>query len=202
MDARGVQRLRQPCRAPRVKHLELRGVAVARVGTRAGGTRSVTVVSSSGQRPKDRYFTLRGNALKRWVRIHLWVYRTTRGRLLAKMRGMPTLLLTTTGRRSGRRHTVPLPYFTDGAGKVVIGSFAGSDRHPAWVLNVIADPVVDVQDRGDTYPGRAELVTGEERAALWADLVERSPWYADYQQQTSREIPLVRITDARAHSHG
>ncbi|MBV8950440.1 MAG: nitroreductase family deazaflavin-dependent oxidoreductase [Actinobacteria bacterium] len=154
-------------------------------------------MSSSQPRQKDRYFTLRGNALKRWVRIHLWVYRATRGRLLGKMRGMPTLLLTTTGRRSGRRHTVPLPYFTDGVGKVVIGSFAGSDTHPAWVVNVKADAAVEVQDRGDVYPGRAEIVTGDERTALWADLVQRSPWYADYQQQTAREIPLVRITDAR-----
>ena len=145
---------------------------------------------------KDRYFTLRGDNLKRWVRIHLWVYRKTRGRLLATMRGMPTLLLTTTGRRTGRQHTVPLPYFTDGRGKVVIGSFAGDDRHPAWVHNVIANPTVEVQDRADVYTGHAEVVSGDERAALWADLVQRSPWYADYQQRTAREIPLVRITHA------
>jgi deazaflavin-dependent oxidoreductase (nitroreductase family) len=151
---------------------------------------------STPEKGKDRYFTLRGTALRRWVRIHLWVYRRTRGRLLAKMRGMPTLLLTTTGRRTGRPHTVPLPYFSDGWGKVVIGSFAGSDKHPAWVLNVIADPTVQVQDRAEVCTGRAEIVTGDERAALWADLVQRSPWYADYQQQTSREIPLVRITNA------
>jgi deazaflavin-dependent oxidoreductase (nitroreductase family) len=64
------------------------------------------------------------------------------------------------------------------------------------VLNVLTDPRVQVQDRADVYPGRAEIVTGDERATLWADLVQRSPWYADYQQQTSREIPLVRITNA------
>ena len=149
--------------------------------------------------PRDRYFTLRGDALKRWVRIHLWVYRKTRGRLLSKMRGMPTLLLTTTGRRSGRRHTVPLPYFEAGLGKVVIGSFAGGDKNPAWVLNLVADATVEVQDRGDIYRGRAEVVTGDERAELWNGLVERSPWYADYQARTSREIPLVRITRAEAN---
>lgn len=153
-------------------------------------------MSLLGRQPTDRYFTLRGNALKRWVRIHLWLYRRSNGRLLAKMRGMPTLLLTTTGRRSGRHHTVPLPYFEDGRGKVVIGSFAGSDHNPAWVLNIGADPDIEVQDRGETYRGRAEILTGDERAALWSDLVARSPWYADYQQQTAREIPLVRITRA------
>src|SRR5438067_546245 len=111
---------------------------------------TLTVVSTPDP-PRDRYFTLRGDALKRWVRIHLWVYRKTRGRLLSKMRGMPTVLLTTTGRRSGRRHTVPLPYFEDGKGKVVIGSFAGGDKNPAWVLNLVANPAVEVQDRGDVY---------------------------------------------------
>src|SRR5438477_6097997 len=108
---------------------------------RAGTPRSVTRVSTA-EPPRDRYFTLRGNALKRWVRIHLWVYRRTRGRLLYKMRGMPTLLLTTTGRRTGRHHTVPLPYFDDTHGKVVIGSFAGGDHDPAWVLNITANPAV------------------------------------------------------------
>ena len=143
--------------------------------------------------PKDNWFTLRGKPLKAWVRIHLWVYRRTGGRVLYNMRKMPTVLLTTTGRKSGRRHTVPLPYLRDGADPVVVGSWAGNERHPAWVLNLQADPRVTVQDRTDVYPARARVLTGIDRAPVWDRLVERSPWYADYQRQTTREIPLVRL---------
>jgi deazaflavin-dependent oxidoreductase (nitroreductase family) len=143
--------------------------------------------------PKDRYFTPRGKALQRWVKFHVWVYRRTGGRVLYRMRKMPTVLLTTTGRKSGRSHTVPLPYMGDGEAAVVVGSFAGNERDPAWVLNLRADPRVTVQDRSDTYPARAEVLTGVERSAVWDRLVARSPWYADYQTQTAREIPLVRL---------
>jgi deazaflavin-dependent oxidoreductase (nitroreductase family) len=159
-------------------------------------------MSSRNGRPKH-YLTLRGRTLRYWVRIHLWVYRTTKGRVLYKMRGMPSLLLTTTGRRSGRAHIVPLPYLREpagGAGKIVVGSFAGSDHDPAWVLNLRADPAVGVQDRGDVYAGRATVLAGDERAGTWARLVETSPWYASYQAATSREIPLVRLD--RAETRG
>jgi deazaflavin-dependent oxidoreductase (nitroreductase family) len=150
----------------------------------------------------QHWFTPRGKVLKAWVAIHLWLYRRSRGRLLYRMRGMPTLLLTTTGRRSGRRHTVPLPYLVDpvtgdpagGDAKVVVGSFAGSDRHPAWVLNLLATPEVGVVDRADEYPARAEVLGGDHRSTVWAVLVAKHPWYADYQAATAREIPLVRVT--------
>jgi len=153
-------------------------------------------------RPKGRYFTPRGRTLQAWVKIHLRLYRRSRGRLLYRMRGMPTMLLTTTGRRSGRAHTVPLPYFVDpvaadpagGPAKVVVGSFAGSDHHPAWALNIIASPAVDVLDRGEQYAATAEVLSGEHRGAVWAALIAASPWYADYQTRTPREIPLIRIT--------
>ncbi|HEY7135251.1 MAG TPA: nitroreductase/quinone reductase family protein [Acidimicrobiia bacterium] len=142
-----------------------------------------------------RYLTLRGTPLRYWVRIHIWVYRTTHGRALYRMRGMPSLLLTTTGRRSGRAHTVPLPYFTDadGSGKVVVGSFAGSDHDPAWVLNLRGDPSVRIQDRAEVYPARATVLERETRAPVWERVVAAAPWYANYQTATSREIPLVRL---------
>ena len=95
--------------------------------------------SSSTPRPSKGWFTPRGRVLRAWVRVHLWLYRRSRGKVLYRMRGMPTLLLTTTGRRSGNRHTVPLPYLVDpvasdpagGDAKVVVGSFAGGPRDPA-----------------------------------------------------------------------
>ncbi len=163
--------------------------------TPRGTTREIRRMSAPGKRAKPN-LTLRGTPLRYWVRIHLWVYRTTKGRVLYKMRGMPSLLLTTTGRRTGRKHTVPLPYLRDpggGEGKIVVGSFAGSDHDPAWVLNLRADPAVEVRDRDDVYAGRDTVLAGEQRATTWSRLVERSPWYASYQERTSREIPLVRV---------
>jgi len=137
-----------------------------------------------------------GQALKAWTRIHRWVYRRTNGRVLSRMRGKPTLLLTTTGRRSGQSHTVPLPYLADGDTMIVVGSASGAERHPAWVLNLIADPRVTVQYLADSGPAQAKILVGGERAAMWERINVEAPWYAGYQQRTSREIPLVRLTRA------
>ena len=136
--------------------------------------------------------------LKAWTRFHRWAYRRTNGKVLSRMRGKPTLLLTTTGRRTGRLHTVPLPYFADGDTMIVVGSASGAERHPAWVLNLIANPRVTVQYLADSGPAQAEVLDGDERKAMWARITAEAPWYAGYQQLTSREIPLVRLTRAQS----
>jgi deazaflavin-dependent oxidoreductase (nitroreductase family) len=109
---------------------------------------------------------------------------------------MPTLLLTTVGRRTGQAHTVPLPYLRDEGRSVVVASFAGNPKHPAWYLNLAAEPAVTVQDGPTVSRAVATTAAGEERTRLWDTLVARYPWYADYQQQTEREIPLVILTPA------
>ena len=134
--------------------------------------------------------------LKAWTRFHRWAYRRTNGKVLSRMRGKPTLLLTTTGRRTGRLHTVPLPYFADGDTMIVVGSASGAERHPAWVLNLMANPRVTVQYLADSGPAQAEVLDGDERKAMWERITAEAPWYADYQQRTSREIPLIRLTRA------
>jgi deazaflavin-dependent oxidoreductase (nitroreductase family) len=133
-------------------------------------------------------------ALKAWTRFHRWVYQRTNGRVLSRMRGKPTLLLTTTGRRTGRLHTVPLPYLADGDAMIVVGSASGAGRHPAWVLNLIANPRVTVQYLADSRPADAEILAGGERTAMWERISVEAPWYTGYQQRTSREIPLIRLT--------
>jgi deazaflavin-dependent oxidoreductase (nitroreductase family) len=135
--------------------------------------------------------------LKAWTRFHRWAYRRTDGRVLSRMRGKPTLLLTTTGRRTGRLHTVPLPYFADGDTMIVVGSASGAERHPAWVLNLIANPRVTVQYLADSGPAQAEILAGGERTAMWERINAEAPWYAGYQQRTSREVPLIRLTRAQ-----
>ena len=137
-------------------------------------------------------------ALKAWTRFHRWAYRRTDGKVLSRMRGKPTLLLTTTGRRTGRLHTVPLPYYPDGDKMIVVGSDSGAERHPAWVLNLIANPRVTVQYLADSGPAQAEVLDGDERKAMWERITAEAPWYAGYQQRTSREIPHIRLPPAQS----
>ena len=104
---------------------------------------------------------------------------------------MPSLLLTTVGRRSGEKRTSPLIYGTAGAAYVVIGSKGGADTQPNWYLNLRADPVVEVQVAKERFPARARVATGKERAQLWEQMVQVFPPYREYQKKTKREIPVV-----------
>lgn len=114
---------------------------------------------------------------------------------------MDFILLRTIGRRSGRVHKVPLPIWRDPSGcPVVVASFAGEPQHPAWFLNLCdraANPAVLCRLRDESYWSRPEVPEGEERALLWAQLIEDRAWYADYQARTSRLIPLVRLPKSR-----
>ena len=107
---------------------------------------------------------------------------------------MPCILLRTVGRRSGKPHTVCLSYLPDGDSMVVVGSFGGADRHPAWYHNVLANPEVTVQNRGRVFTATAETLTGAEREAVWEARIAGAPRYARYQERTDREIPLVRLS--------
>jgi deazaflavin-dependent oxidoreductase (nitroreductase family) len=103
----------------------------------------------------------------------------------------PTLLLTTTGRKSGRQLTMPLIYGQDGDRYVVVASKGGDPKHPAWYLNLQDNPQVDVQVVRDTFAAVARTATGEERARLWEMMSKIYPPYPSYQQRTDREIPVV-----------
>jgi deazaflavin-dependent oxidoreductase (nitroreductase family) len=121
-------------------------------------------------------------------RVLFWLTRGTVGRRLV---GNDVLLLTTVGRRSGHRHTVPLLYLTDGDRLVVIASYGGRDRHPDWYLNLAADPAVVAQVRGSRLVMRARTATPEERASWWPRVVAAYDGYRGYQSRTSRQIPVV-----------
>ncbi|MFI6500704.1 nitroreductase/quinone reductase family protein [Nonomuraea typhae] len=121
-------------------------------------------------------------------------FRASKGQVGAPFEGARLLLLTTTGARSGGRHTVPLGYLPDGGAQVlVIASANGAPNHPAWYHNLLANPVVTVEDGIFTYEAQATALEGEERAAAWARAVEADPAWADYQARTSREIPVVSL---------
>ncbi len=105
--------------------------------------------------------------------------------------GMGTLVLVTTGRRSGERRERPLYYMRDGDRFVVVASNAGDERDPAWWLNLQADPEADVRTSSGTVPVRAREVTDEERARLWPELVRRFAGFARYVERTARRVPVI-----------
>lgn len=137
-----------------------------------------------------------------WItRLQVFAYQRSRGRIGARAAGMRHLLLRTVGRRSGRLLTVCLPYWCDPQGqRVVVASYAGAPRHPAWFHNLAdaqANPEVWVRDGARCSWCRAEVPKGGERDALWAELISDRPFYADYQARTARRIPLVRLVHLR-----
>jgi deazaflavin-dependent oxidoreductase (nitroreductase family) len=111
---------------------------------------------------------------------------------------MRILLLTTTGRKTGQARTAPLPYFSYEGRTLVVGSFAGGDKHPAWFLNLTSEPAVTMQIGRAVTAATAVELSGPERDRLWAQLVADWPRYALYQQGTPRTIPLVELIPQRA----
>ena len=101
--------------------------------------------------------------------------------------GRPVLLLTTTGAQSGQLRLAPLVYTRDGEHHVILGSKGGAPTHPAWYLNLLANPVVTVEVDGETFTARARVTEGEERERL----IALNPQFNDVQTRTSRVIPVV-----------
>ena len=130
--------------------------------------------------------------------IHVTLFRASRGKVGGAFRGAQVLLLTTKGRRSGKLRTTPLLYLRQDGGRLaIVASKGGAPNHPAWFLNLRDDPAVTVELAGSgRAPYRARVAEGEEREALWAQLVAMYGSYAAYQEKTSREIPVVVLEPA------
>lgn len=104
---------------------------------------------------------------------------------------VPTLILTTTGRRSGRQYLNPLIFGEHGGSCVVVASKGGAPAHPAWYVNLAAIPEVGVQVKGKKFRARARTATGAERTTLWKKMAVLYPSYEEYQRNAGREIPVV-----------
>ncbi len=130
--------------------------------------------------------------------FHERLYRVSGGRLGGRIAGMPVLLLSTTGRKTGRRRTTPLTYTTDGDNVVLVASYGGDDHHPDWYLNLTAHPLVEVEREGRVEQLVARTATAEEKARLWPGIVDTYKGYADYQRKTERDIPLVILSPPSA----
>ncbi len=127
--------------------------------------------------------------------IHRPLFRLSKGRIAGKGAGMPVLVLTTTGRKSGQKRptmlTSPLQ-LEDSI--VLVASRGGDDRHPDWFLNLEADPQVEVEMDGVTRPMTAHVADATEKADLWPKIVADHDNYAGYQKKTDRDIPVVVLT--------
>jgi F420H(2)-dependent quinone reductase len=122
---------------------------------------------------------------------HAGVYRATGGKLFGRMGKSPILLLNTVGRKSGKKRTSPLLYVMDGEDFVIIASKGGASAHPAWYLNLVANPEATVEIEDREVRVRAEEADSEEKSRLWQKMVEMYPAYDAYQEKTEREIPLL-----------
>ena len=131
-----------------------------------------------------------GPTLRVFWRMHRAFMRLTGGRF-GRVGAMDALLLTTKGRKSGERRDVALNYLRDGDVYVVVASYAGEDRDPAWWRNLEADPAAEVTAGGKHVKVRAREAEGAERERLWAGFVEKDPAYAEYRQRTKRRLPVV-----------
>ena len=130
-----------------------------------------------------------------WVAEHTQRYLDSGGEDGHEWRpGVPTLLLTTTGRRSGVKRRTALIYGRDNTDYVVVASKGGSQEQPAWYLNLEANPEVEIQVFDEVLPAVARTAIGEERERLWALMRQIWPAYDEYQTRTDREIPVVVLT--------
>ncbi|MFI6507093.1 nitroreductase family deazaflavin-dependent oxidoreductase [Streptosporangium sp. NPDC050855] len=125
-----------------------------------------------------------------WVAQHIRRFVETGGQARP---GMNDLLLTTRGRKSGRLRRTALVYARDGDRYVLVASNAGADRHPAWYLNLVADPAATVQIGTETFAVTARIATPEEKPRLWRLMVATMPSYERYRETTDRDIPVVIV---------
>jgi deazaflavin-dependent oxidoreductase (nitroreductase family) len=124
-------------------------------------------------------------------------FRANNGTVTGMFAGRPLVILTTTGAKSGESRTIPLVYTTDGDRIVIIASKGGAPTNPDWYHNIVANPTVTVELPGDTFPARATVAEGKERQRLYDAQAAEMPAFAEYQEKTTRQIPVVILERIR-----
>jgi F420H(2)-dependent quinone reductase len=141
----------------------------------------------AGRRPSKMVAALQ-NAV---AGVHILLYRSSKGRIGGRLANSPVLLLTTTGRRSGKQRTVPLLYLPDGRNVVLVASNGGAVRHPNWWLNLQNTTEAWIQIKHSRRRVKAEQASAAEKQRLWPRLTAMYPGYQRYQEITNRDIPVV-----------
>ena len=129
--------------------------------------------------------------LNPFIRLHVFLYKLTDGKIGGRMRGAPVLLLTTIGRKSGRYRTTPVLYLQRDHDWVVVASNAGRSKNPAWYYNLRANPDAAIRIREQVMKVHAKEASAEERDRLWPVLVKMFSAYDGYRKKTNRRIPLI-----------
>ena len=135
-------------------------------------------------KPPPRWF------LKTFTKINVLVYKLSGGRLMNKLAGMPIVLVTMRGAKSGRTITIPLMYVPHEKGFILVASQGGAPKHPAWYHNLVKNPEIEITHEGRTQNLTARRVNEEEKATLWSTCIEYYPPYEQYQRRTERQIPV------------
>jgi F420H(2)-dependent quinone reductase len=133
----------------------------------------------------------RSKMVELFWKVHPWLYKKSGGKIGGRLVGMPVLLLTTKGRKSGAARERALTYVPDGSSFAVIASYLGEPRHPDWYLNLKANPEATVRCGSRSLPVRAREAAGEERERLWGEAVRMNADYDEYRRRTDRRIPVV-----------
>ncbi|WP_262698225.1 MULTISPECIES: nitroreductase family deazaflavin-dependent oxidoreductase [Streptomyces] len=133
---------------------------------------------------------------EKFVRDQVELIESSGGTEGTTMRGMPVVVLTTLGAKSGKIRKTPLMRVEHNGTYAVVASLGGSPKHPVWYHNIVADPRVELQDGPLRQDMTAREVTGEEKARWWERAVEAYPDYADYQTKTDRQIPVFVLEPA------
>jgi len=126
-----------------------------------------------------------------WVADHVELYERTGGKEGGEFNGVPCVILTTTGRKTGKQRKTPLVRVPHDDGHLVVASMGGQPTHPVWYLNVVANPDVRLQDGAAVHDYTARVAGDDEHDELWAVAVAVYPDYADYQERCERRIPVV-----------
>ncbi len=143
--------------------------------------------------PQEKYikYVPAEATMKRIGKWHVRLYRATRGLIGRRVDGLDVLLLTTTGKKTGLSRTVPLPYFRDGSNYLLIASFGGNAKNPAWFHNLTANPSVELQVGAKQMRATAVISEESERQRIWQQITREYPRYIAYQQKAERTIPVV-----------
>jgi len=128
-----------------------------------------------------------------WNRKMIEEFHANGGKVGGMWEGRPLLLLTTTGAKSGQRHTTPTMYLPDGDRLLVFATKSGAPSHPDWYHNLVAHPEVTVEVGNETYEATATILKGEERDRLYARQAELYPQFGEYQKRTTRKIPVIAL---------
>lgn len=136
--------------------------------------------------------------MKLFLKVHVFLYRFSRGRVGSQIAGQPVLLLRTVGRKSGKEYITPLSYSRIGECFVIVAANFGHDKHPAWFLNLMHRPTVSIQVKDRVLKVCAHQAEANEYLQAWNDVTKQNKHYLQYQQKTSRKLPIVFLVPSNS----